>query len=72
MYAGDMCLEKDSGGDRISFDGWPLGMQKSSLSLPASTSLQQLKSHIFAVVGITECLSKRGSGEPGLHCRGGI
>ena len=67
-----MCLEKDSGGDRISLDGWSLGMQKSSLSLPASTSLQQLKSHIFAVAGITECLSKKGSGEPGFHCGGGI
>lgn len=72
MYVRDVCLERDSGGDRISLDGWPLGMQKSSLSLPASTSLQQLKSLIFAVVGITECLSKKGSGEPGLHCRGGI
>ena len=67
-----MSLEKDTGGDRISLDGWPLGMQKSSLSLPASTSLQQLKPLIFAVVCTTERLSEKGTGEPGLHCRGGI
>ena len=67
-----MSLEKNAGGDRISLDGWPLGMQKSSLSLPASTSLQQLKLLIFAVVCTTERLSEKGTGEPGLHCWGGI